>query len=143
RQDRGSGRLALMEVNGRFWGSMALSCHAGLEFPLYAWQVAQGIAPNPKLTYPDGVRFRWLLGDGSRLIEVAELASRRKMSATQLARELVSFLRDFFPPTKDALWSWVDPQPGLGEAEELLRVLVGSATRAAVRFLLPGQRVDP
>lgn len=36
---------SLMEVNGRFWGSLPLSLHAGVDFPRYALELADGGRP--------------------------------------------------------------------------------------------------
>jgi predicted ATP-grasp superfamily ATP-dependent carboligase len=43
RRDFATGRTVFMEVNGRFWGSLALSIHAGLDFPCRAWEAAHDI----------------------------------------------------------------------------------------------------
>ena len=62
RHDAATGETALMEVNGRFWGSLPLNTAAGVDFPLYAWQLSQGIVPAPPATYPIGLRVRWTAG---------------------------------------------------------------------------------
>ena len=37
--DPKSGRVALLEVNGRIWASIEVAILAGLDFPWYVWQV--------------------------------------------------------------------------------------------------------
>lgn len=37
--ERGTGRWALMEINGRFWGSLPLAVAAGADFPYYLYQL--------------------------------------------------------------------------------------------------------
>src|SRR5262249_5104878 len=59
----------LMEINGRFWGSLQLALDAGLNFPFLLYQLATGqpvaIAPTG---YRVGVKSRWLLGDLDHLL---------------------------------------------------------------------------
>lgn len=143
RQDRQSGRLALMEVNGRFWGSMALSVHAGIEFPYYAVQLAQGMAPSSlDRPYQIGVRFRWLLGDINRMVEIALLLLRRRITLGAAMSEAVAFFRDFFPPGRDALWSWADPRPALDELGQAARLLAALAVSGTAKLLLPKSLIN-
>ncbi len=50
----------LMEVNPRFWGSLALSVLAGVDFPFLLYQLQQN-QQIPAQNYQIGVRCRWLL----------------------------------------------------------------------------------
>ena len=40
------GSAVLMEVNGRYWGTISLPIFAGMDFPWYHWQVAHGERPE-------------------------------------------------------------------------------------------------
>jgi predicted ATP-grasp superfamily ATP-dependent carboligase len=51
----------LMELNPRFWGSLALAIHAGVDFPYLLYKMAMGEEFDPVLDYEVGVRCRWLL----------------------------------------------------------------------------------
>lgn len=51
----------LMELNPRFWGSLALAIHAGVDFPFLLYKMAMGEAFEPVLDYEVGARCRWLL----------------------------------------------------------------------------------
>ena len=51
----------LMELNPRFWGSLALAIHAGVDFPYLLYQMAMGEEFVPVIDYAVGVRCRWLL----------------------------------------------------------------------------------
>lgn len=51
----------LMELNPRFWGSLALAVHAGVDFPYLLYKMAMGEEFDPVLEYNLGVRCRWLL----------------------------------------------------------------------------------
>jgi predicted ATP-grasp superfamily ATP-dependent carboligase len=51
----------LMELNPRFWGSLALAIHAGVDFPTLLYKMAMGEEFDPVLEYTVGARCRWLL----------------------------------------------------------------------------------
>jgi predicted ATP-grasp superfamily ATP-dependent carboligase len=51
----------LMEINPRFWGSLALAIHAGVDFPTLLYKMAMGEEFDPVLEYTVGDRCRWLL----------------------------------------------------------------------------------
>ncbi len=53
----------LMEVNGRFWGSLQLAIDAGVDFPWLLYQLAIGRNLDKVKPYITGVKCRWLLGD--------------------------------------------------------------------------------
>jgi predicted ATP-grasp superfamily ATP-dependent carboligase len=67
--DRQSGVPMLMEVNGRFWGSLQLALDAGVNFPYLLYQMATGQPTKvPPHGYRIGVKSRWLLGDLDHLL---------------------------------------------------------------------------
>jgi predicted ATP-grasp superfamily ATP-dependent carboligase len=53
----------LMEVNGRFWGSLQLAIDAGVDFPFLVYQMATGAEVEAPSRYTAGVKTRWLMGD--------------------------------------------------------------------------------
>lgn len=67
--ERETGIPRLMEINGRFWGSLQLALDAGMNFPFFLCQLAmnQPIAV-PAHGYRIGVKSRWLLGDLDHLL---------------------------------------------------------------------------
>ena len=67
---RPDGTPVLLEVNGRFWTSLSLAVHAGVDFPaLLAEMAERGDIPHAS-EYCEGVRCRWLLGDFRHLLAV-------------------------------------------------------------------------
>jgi predicted ATP-grasp superfamily ATP-dependent carboligase len=67
---RPDGTLVFLEVNGRFWNSLALAVQAGVDFPALLARLAEygdALTPPP---YRIGARCRWLLGDIRHLVEV-------------------------------------------------------------------------
>jgi predicted ATP-grasp superfamily ATP-dependent carboligase len=61
KRDVRDGELKLMEINPRFWGSLALPIAAGMNFPVLLWQEASGRELKPVFDYEVGVRARWLI----------------------------------------------------------------------------------
>jgi predicted ATP-grasp superfamily ATP-dependent carboligase len=78
KQDRKSGRFMLMEINGRFWGSLQLAIDAGVNFPVLLTMSAMGEKIAPVHDYRIGVKSRWFWGD------VDALLSRLFKSAKEL-----------------------------------------------------------
>jgi predicted ATP-grasp superfamily ATP-dependent carboligase len=62
------GIFFLIEVNGRFWGSLQLAIDAGVDFPYLACELARGRRPAGPGGYWVGVRSRWFLGDLDHLL---------------------------------------------------------------------------
>jgi predicted ATP-grasp superfamily ATP-dependent carboligase/CelD/BcsL family acetyltransferase involved in cellulose biosynthesis len=58
----------LMEINGRFWGSLQLAVDAGVDFPALLLESANGGHFDPQPPYKVGVRSRWLWGDVDSLL---------------------------------------------------------------------------
>lgn len=76
--DAATGTPVLMEVNGRFWGSLQLAIDAGVDFPLLLLQCAEGRPPLSPPAWRDDVRLRWWWG------EVDHLIARLRHSAAAL-----------------------------------------------------------
>ncbi|HVG02478.1 MAG TPA: ATP-grasp domain-containing protein, partial [Nitrospira sp.] len=67
--EKSSQRPMLMEINGRFWGSLQLAVDAGVNFPLLLLNMAMGKPETiPENGYRIGVKSRWLLGDLDQLL---------------------------------------------------------------------------
>jgi predicted ATP-grasp superfamily ATP-dependent carboligase len=64
------GTPVFMEVNPRFWNSLALAVHAGMDFPALFVRMADQGDVTPYFDYRVDVRCRWLLGDLFHLLEV-------------------------------------------------------------------------
>ncbi len=66
--DERTGTPYLMEINGRFWGSLQLAIDAGVDFPALLMAAALGKGPAPVTAYATGVRSRWFWGDVDHLL---------------------------------------------------------------------------
>jgi predicted ATP-grasp superfamily ATP-dependent carboligase len=110
-----TGEAVLLEVNGRYWGSLGLPIAAGIDFPLYHWQLVHGEAPNVPTSYRVGTRWRWTAGYLARLHELTALAVHSGEGRRELRRSICELPGDFSPAVVDASFRWSDPTPGLAE----------------------------
>ncbi len=110
--DRHSGIPKLMEINGRFWGSLPLALAAGMDFPHMFYRLALGEVLEPKLDYREGVVTRHWQADFKSLLYV--LFGRdaiRPYAYPGRLRALGQFLRHYKPDVAD----WRDPSPACVE----------------------------
>jgi len=70
KKDNRAGDYKLMEINGRFWGSLQLAIDAGVDFPLLSTKVALGENIQPVESYKIGVKTRWFWGDLDALLSL-------------------------------------------------------------------------
>lgn len=54
----------LMELNGRFWGTLGLAIEAGVDFPYLTCMIASGKNVRTSPDYTVGLRHRWIVPDG-------------------------------------------------------------------------------
>jgi len=92
-------RPLLMEINGRFWGSLQLAVDAGVNFPLHLLNMAVGACRTiPGNGYRVGVKSRWLLGDLDQLLmrmSKSDRALNLPPGAPSRFQALMSFCRFF------------------------------------------------
>lgn len=105
------GRPVLMEINPRFWASLALAIRCGVDFPGICVRLAAGEDARGPEDYPAGIRCRWLL-PGDLLRYLAD-PRRREMQPSPF-----SWLDE---NTFDDIVSWEDPGPLLGFTLAVLR----------------------
>lgn len=104
--DRQDNRPKLMEVNGRFWGSLPLSIAAGVDFPYLLHEMTMKGDVEPVMTYRLGVKSRWLIpGDMLWLVAAMKRDNGR-----------VKSLREFLETNGiyDDILSAQDPLPTVG-----------------------------
>ncbi len=131
------GTARLMEINGRYWGSLPTALAAGVDFPYYQWQIAHGQSPDVPTSYPIGVRVRWTRGAILRLRErLFEKPGFGTVSASR-AVEWRSFWSDFARPVRSAMWSARDPLPAFVDIWPGVSRFVRSALRAVVKAAMP------
>ena len=63
KRDKRDGKAKLMEINGRFWGSLQLAVSAGIDFPVLLLKLLQKEKLNNlKNHYQINLKMKWLLG---------------------------------------------------------------------------------
>lgn len=108
----GAGEPHLIDLNGRFFGSLGLSEAAGVDLPS-AWVESAFGAPVRLPRAATGVRYQWLEGD-----------LRRAAASRTRRAETIAALR-FAPGAVHSLWSGSDPAPALRLVGDLARRAVG------------------
>lgn len=123
--DLASGMPYLMEVNGRFWGSLQLAVDSGVDFPRLLVEHALGVEPAAVTSWTTGVRCRWRLGEVDHLL--ARL--RRSSSALALPPDAPSLASAFghalLPglsrKARGEVCRWDDPLPQVVELVDWVR----------------------
>ena len=91
----------LMEINPRFWGSLALPIYAGIDFPYLMYELANNTEVKPLSEYRIGVRARWLfLGDFLWLLTSKNIIKDFKEFCAINKEDIVYDIysrKDFFP----------------------------------------------
>jgi predicted ATP-grasp superfamily ATP-dependent carboligase len=110
-----------LEVNGRFWNSLALARYAGVDFPALLAEMAETGDVHSQQDYKANVRCRWLLGDFRHVVEVWRGAPQGYPEKYPgRLRTLAAFLTPV-PGTRHDLFSLEDPLPELGDWLHLVR----------------------
>ena len=116
------GRPVLIEVNGRFWGSLQLAVDAGVDFPYLCYQLAQREALDLPSDYAVGVKSRWLLGDLDHLlIRLFGRARDLPPPASSRLRAFVEFLNRPDRGSRQDVFRRDDPRPMVHELWQYVR----------------------
>jgi predicted ATP-grasp superfamily ATP-dependent carboligase len=127
KRDARDGVTKLLEINGRFWGSLQLAVDSGVDFPYLLYRLAVDGDIEPAFTYRVGVRLRWWLGDLDWLL----LRLREKCSLARRLGAIPEFLTPAGRMTKHEVYRRDDPGPALAECSQY----VGAAFRSAIARL--------
>ncbi len=84
----------LMEVNGRFWGSLALPIYAGIDFPYLYYKLLTGKNVTPVKTYKLEIKSRYLAGDIVNLFNTLK-ANPKKIKLRTKLKSIKNFLKSF------------------------------------------------
>jgi predicted ATP-grasp superfamily ATP-dependent carboligase len=136
----------LMEINGRFQASVALSLDAGVNLPYLTACVHTGRPIRGSNSYQIGVEERWLRGD---LFALGEHLLRRREETERLRalhdlpskrRAIWEFVRDFRPRMRYDEFKTYDWKPGVIESASIaasavggVRMLAGTVLRSMPR----------
>jgi len=124
--DRASGRSYLMEINGRFWGSLQLAIDAGVDFPALLVRLALGQSVEPVARYRIGVRSRWWWGDVDHalsLLRGSETPAALEPAGVSRLGSLLSVLVPWRPGDRSEVFRLNDPRPFLRESVNWFRTV--------------------
>jgi predicted ATP-grasp superfamily ATP-dependent carboligase len=113
KRDVSTGAAYLMEINGRFWGSLQLAVDAGVDFPRLLVDAALGRIPVEIPTWRTGVRLRWWWGEVDHMI-----ARLRRPDDPGPRGGRVDAMRTFMLGgwgSHNEVFRWHDPRPALRE----------------------------
>ncbi len=118
--DAATGTPYLMEINGRFWGSLQLAIDAGVDFPQLLLEVASGGGPATIPEWKIGVRSRWWWGEIDHLLALFR-RSRADLALPPGHPGRWESLVDFLTPrsaNKNETLQFDDPMPFVIETLE-------------------------
>ncbi len=112
KRDARDGTAKLLEINGRFWGSLQLAVDAGIDFPYLLYRLAVDGDVEPAFSYREGIRLRWWLGDvdwlSLRLRDGGHIGAIRE------------FLASNGNMTRGEILRWNDPSPAFEELSQYI-----------------------
>ncbi len=117
KQDEATDTPYLMEINGRFWGSLQLAVDSGVDFPRVLVDAALGNRPHPVVEYRAGVRSRWLWGEVDHLMALLRRGKELRRTHPELPGPLSAVGSFLMPRVQDRLevMRLGDPGPFLRE----------------------------
>jgi predicted ATP-grasp superfamily ATP-dependent carboligase len=107
--DDATDTFVLLEINGRFWGSLPLALASGVDFPYYLYQLAVGEVPAPPPSYPLGVVARDAVGELKHFLRVMRGGGGARLATLRQAPTILHPWKASFNWTPD------DPEPGRRE----------------------------
>lgn len=125
RFDPATGQAVLMEINGRFWGSLPLAYHAGARFPWLLYNLmGRGQPVEHADRYRAGVRCKFLFPDLKRVLRILFQPNRIQDRTLRFSRtaEVLGFIAFLLNPrSRYYVMSLTDPKPFFSELWFLLR----------------------
>ncbi len=115
--DSETGEVLLMEINGRFWGSLPLAVRAGVNFPMMVYQLGGGhtVKKMSETSFPPYVRTRHFLGDCRWFLSVFFKKDwLRPILYPSRIRALWDFKKEVFISRGD-VFLWGDLKPSIME----------------------------
>ena len=123
-RDSRDSEFKLMEINGRFWGSLPLAVASGVDFPYLLYKMAMEGDVEPVFHYKVGVKSRHLLGDLQHLFKVLKNKGRIiDVDYPSQFHTLFNFLKFYGKELHYDIMSLNDPLPFLIElTNEIQRI---------------------
>jgi protein-tyrosine-phosphatase len=135
---RADGSFALMEINPRLWGSLALSVAAGVDFPVGLWKIAAAAPLPAQPRYRSGLRARHVSTDIAW--QKANFLADHTDPLLLTRPRLRSLLEPALVLVGRECWDhfrWSDPGPMCRELGQMARTVVSAGQRQGrIRRLL-------
>jgi predicted ATP-grasp superfamily ATP-dependent carboligase len=120
KRDAATGQPYLMEVNGRFWGSLQLAIDSGVDFPRILVGLALGGRDEQMPSYRVGVRSRWWWGQVDHIIGRVRRSGMVEVPppyARTVGRAFGDLLFGALRPADyEEVLRWTDPRPFWNES---------------------------
>jgi predicted ATP-grasp superfamily ATP-dependent carboligase len=116
RYDPVSRQARLMEINGRFWGSLPLASYSGAEFGWLTYAVLGLKTAAEPAGVKAGLRCRALVTEAKRLARILFFPEKIQDKRLRFSgpKECLDFIADCLRPgTKYFVFSWTDPKPAI------------------------------
>ena len=126
KMDRETGRTYLMEINGRFWGSLPLAVAAGADFPSYLFELMVHQRHKFPAFYKIGTRCRYLSSEVEWLKAVLFRKCGQRDTAAIVRfpdyRTIIFDLCRLLNPYEHSdIFDLLDPWPGINEFNKIAR----------------------
>jgi predicted ATP-grasp superfamily ATP-dependent carboligase len=102
------GKFYLMEINPKFWGSLALAIHAGCDFPSWVRDILLGRDPRIPKQYRIGAMYHWIVPNEIKCF-------------VRYPQYRLKFLRNLLDPRISSEISFSDPMPTLASLAHFCR----------------------
>lgn len=121
RVDEGTNTAKLMEVNGRFWGSLALALQAGVDFPYLLYELFVNSKRIKVNSYRTNLKCQWRRGDLERLVQILRNENNNPIEKLpSKKRAIYDFTVSLLDPRVcDFIFSYNDVLPGLVDLKRL------------------------
>lgn len=125
KRDLATGTPYLMEVNGRFWGSLQLAIDAGVDFPRLLVRAALDLPGQPAPAYRLGVRSRWWWGQVDHVLARVRRKELRPLLPPGISGVMSTLVQLLMGPLRSSereeVFRWRDPRPFLYETGRWFR----------------------
>ena len=145
KHDANSGKWALLEVNARVWGSLALPVAIGIDFPYRLYQLIAEGKRTPELAYRTNVYARNFVSDLWQLrAATQQLSHSKKATFSYVASWLAGLTRLLVGREHHDAWTWDDFKPGVVEIKQLVqdKHLFGTPTKKFKELLSSKQVIQ-
>lgn len=126
RYDPKTGQAVLMEINGRFWGSIPLAYYAGAHFAWtqYAIAALKSVPQQPVLR--DGIRCMFFIPEMKRLIRIIFFKNKIQDKSLKLnvLAEISVILLHYLKTPYFYVFDWHDPMPFFTDIKQVFKKLL-------------------